>query len=82
LPQPAVNLPKERFTPSRKWYRQLHTKWIFDNTTVQRILNWGGKKVSVRKMYGATLEGIHSFPSEASSAKRDALFTGKSLCDS
>jgi hypothetical protein len=38
LPQAAVNLSKERIAAPRKWYRQLHTKWIFDSTTTRVIL--------------------------------------------
>jgi hypothetical protein len=33
LTYPAVNLSKERLPLTGDWYRQLHKKWLFQNTS-------------------------------------------------
>jgi hypothetical protein len=36
--QVRVHLPEQRPAPFRKWYCQLHKKWLFKNTTLQAML--------------------------------------------
>ena len=42
LAQALVHLAEERFAAPRKWYHELHAKWLYENTTGRLILACAG----------------------------------------